>query len=173
MKSIKLMTAILMACCFSVTAFAQQAKKESFKVWGNCEMCKSKIEKASKNAGASYAVWDVDSKQLTVKYDATSSSAAKIQQAIALAGYDTPTDKATTEAYNKLHSCCKYDREVENKSCCGNDKCGKEANCCANMASCKDKECCTNTNDGNKMSCCKEGKCNKEGHSGKDCCKKS
>ena len=33
------------------------------------------------------------------------------------------------------------------------------------------KDCCKNINAG-KMDCCKDGKCTKEGHDGKDCCKK-
>ena len=87
---------------------------------------------------------------------------------------------------DRLHGCCKYDREasVKTQSCCGD-----EANCkhkenhdgMAKEDCCKDgkctkaghdgKDCCKK--DGEKMDCCKDGKCTKEGHDGKDCCKKS
>src|SRR5258708_37585354 len=95
-------------CNFS---FAQE-KKETFKVSGECGTCKKKIEKAAKSAGASYALWDVTSKVLTVKYNSTATNAAKIQQSIARMGYDTPEYKATEEAYDKLDACCQYDRET-------------------------------------------------------------
>jgi copper chaperone CopZ len=90
------------------TGFAQ-AKTETLKVSGECGSCKKKIEAAAKKAGASYAVWDVDTKELTIKYN-TSVNSAKIQKAIADAGYDTPDYKATDEAYNKLDGCCQYER---------------------------------------------------------------
>ena len=87
-----------------------QTKSETLKVSGECGSCKKKIEAAAKKAGATYAVWDVDSKELTIKYNSTSTNSAKIQKSIADVGYDTPDFKATDEAYNKLDGCCQYDR---------------------------------------------------------------
>ena len=101
-----------------------QAKSESFKVSGECGSCKKKIESAAKKAGASYAAWNVDSKELTIKYNSTSTNTAKIQKAIAAAGYDTPDYKASDDAYNKLDGCCQYERDCDkekpardNKTC--------------------------------------------------------
>jgi len=37
-----------------------QTKTESFKVSGNCGMCKSKIEKAAVAAGAKTATWNIE-----------------------------------------------------------------------------------------------------------------
>lgn len=87
-----------------------QSKSETLKVSGECGSCKKKIESAAKKAGATYAVWNVDSKELTVKYNSSSTNSAKIQKAIADVGYDTPDFKATDEAYNKLDGCCQYER---------------------------------------------------------------
>ncbi|HWI90996.1 MAG TPA: cation transporter [Flavisolibacter sp.] len=87
-----------------------QTKSETLKVSGECGSCKKKIEAAAKKAGATYAVWNVDSKELTVKYNSTSTNSAKIQKTIADVGYDTPDFKATDEAYNKLDGCCQYER---------------------------------------------------------------
>lgn len=87
-----------------------QTKTETLKVSGECSSCKKKIESAAKKAGATYAVWDVDSKELTIKYNSTATDNAKIQKAIAAVGYDTPDFKATDDAYNKLDKCCQYDR---------------------------------------------------------------
>ena len=142
------------------TAVFSQAKTEKIKVAGECGMCKSKIEKAAKAAGASYALWDMDNKVLTVKYSSKSSNTAKIEKAVAGVGYDTEHEKATEETYSKLHSCCKYERasassETAQHSCCDDAKC-KEASCMKDGKCAKD------------MSCCKDAGC-----STKDCCKKA
>jgi len=102
----------LLLVSIATLGFAQ-TKSETLKVSGECGSCKKKIESAAKKAGASYAVWDVDSKELTVKYNSTSTNSAKIQKAIAEVGYDTPNYKATDEAYNKLDGCCQYDRTAD------------------------------------------------------------
>lgn len=158
-------TALLLTANFS---FAQEESKESFKVSGVCGMCKTRIEKAARAAGATFAEWNIDKKELTVKYASTSTNAAKIKESIANAGHDTPGFKASDKAYNNLHECCKYDRDSA-KKCCDNEKCGKGEDCCAGAECCKDKECCSG--DAAKMGCCKDGKCTKEGHDGKNCCK--
>jgi copper chaperone CopZ len=166
MKTIKIFSIIILCCYFTTASFAQK-KTETMKVSGECGMCKSKIEKAAKSAGASYAVWDVDTKTLTVKYNSKSTNAAKIQQSVAGSGYDTPDYKATDEAYNNLHACCKYERETGNPAtgdCCKDGKCTREGH--------EGKDCCKKVST-SKMDCCKDGKCSKEGHNGKDCCKKS
>jgi len=46
---------------------------------------------------------------LVVKYAATT-TALKIEQAVAAKGYDTKDVKATEAAYKKLDECCQYDR---------------------------------------------------------------
>ena len=77
---------------------------------GECGTCKKKIETAAKKAGATYALWNVDSKELTVKYNSTTTNSAKIQKTIADAGYDTQDFKASDKAYNSLDGCCQYER---------------------------------------------------------------
>lgn len=186
MKTMKLFSAAVICLAISVTSLAQ-SKTETFKVSGNCGMCKSKIEKAAKEAGAKEAEWNKDSKELTVTYSSTSTNAAKIQQKIAEVGYDNVGFKATDEAYNKLHGCCKYERSAvtdEVKDCCKEGKCSKEGHdgkdCCKKdgekMKCDKEghhgKDCCKKEGD-KKMDCCKDGKCTMPGHDGKDCCKKS
>ena len=140
----------------SSTAFAQ-TKTEKIKVSGECGMCKTKIEKAAKSAGATYAAWNVETKELTVKYSSNSSNSAKIQKAVAATGYDTETVKATQEAYDKLHSCCKYERTGTDDAtgCCDHEKCATEK--CSKDGKCE-----------KDMSCCKDAGCDQ-----KDCCKKS
>jgi periplasmic mercuric ion binding protein len=172
MKTFKFFLLSSLFIVLAQAGFAQE-KTEKIKVSGECGMCKSKIEKAAKSAGATYALWDVNAKELTIKYNATSSNAAKIQQSVAAAGYDTEKVKATDEAYNKLHACCKYDRTAAPaaaESCCNADGTCKNTD----KACCKDGQC---TKD---MACCKEGegaKVDSAAHAAKAegkaaCCKK-
>lgn len=103
---------ILLISIFSFTSFtlkAQTKKTETFNVSGNCGMCKSRIEKAAKAAGASFASWNEDTKKITVKYN-KDTDLLKIQQKIADAGYDNDGAKAPDTAYSKLDECCQYDR---------------------------------------------------------------
>ena len=60
----------------AMAGFAQLAKTENLKVSGECGMCKKKIEKAAKEGGASYALWDVDTKILTIKYNSATTNTA-------------------------------------------------------------------------------------------------
>jgi hypothetical protein len=142
----------------SIASFGfAQTKTETFKVSGECGSCKKKIESAAKKAGASFASWDVDSKELKIKYNSTSTNTAKIQQAIAAVGYDTRDYKATDEAYNGLDKCCQYERtaSTDMKSTCDNKACA-------------DKNCMKDGKCEKDMSCCKDSDC-----ANKDCCKKS
>lgn len=181
MKALRILPVAALLMLTANLAVAQ-TKKETFNVSGNCGMCKSKIEKAAKEAGAKEASWDADSKQLTVTYKSSSTNTAKIQQKIADVGYDNVGFKATAEAYNNLHGCCKYDRDATatKESCCSEGaKCAhhSEETHSAKMDCCKDGKCSKEGHTGKdcckdgKMDCCKDGKCSKEGHTGKDCCK--
>jgi hypothetical protein len=146
------------ALSLSQESFAQKTKTETFNVSGECSMCKKKIEKAAKEAGATYAVWSEKTKLLQVSYNVNGTNASAIQQKIADAGYDTPQYKATADAYNALPECCQYARENKQASCCG-IKCEMKDGKCADPATCKDKGCCGGTNACNDMSmgCCKKG----------------
>ncbi len=152
-KHLLIATALLMGSLLSAQA---QNKKEVFHVAGNCGMCKGRIENAAKEAGATQASWDADSKKLTVSYDAASTSVSKIQEQVALVGHDNAGAKATDEAYAKLHGCCKYDRAATDAV--GGDSCCKDGKC--KDGSCKDTS----------KDCCKNGQCDKKTKKGKSCC---
>lgn len=140
MKTLQLFLLAFIFTLASNASFAQAEKAETFDVSGNCGMCKKTIEKAAKDAGASFADWNVDAKKLTVKYSANT-NLSKIQQKIANAGYDNAGAKATDAAYNKLHACCQYDRKASADT---------EANCCDKNADCcksdKKEDCCKDAN---------------------------
>jgi mercuric ion binding protein len=100
---------------FSISAQAQTTpgKTEAIKVSGNCEMCKTRIEKAAKKAGASTAIWDVDSKILSVTYNPAKASINNIEKSISTSGHDTEHSKASTDTYEKLPGCCHYERKAD------------------------------------------------------------
>lgn len=90
---------------------AQDKKTETFKVSGNCDMCKEKIEGAlKKKDGVISKKWDKDTKMLMVTYDASKITIQEIGKKVAAVGYDNQYASANDEAYNGLHSCCKYER---------------------------------------------------------------
>jgi Cu(I)/Ag(I) efflux system membrane fusion protein len=82
----------------------------SFKVGGNCEMCKDRIESAALSVkGVSSAKWDSESKELHLNYN-KGVSIDKVHKAIANAGHDTEKEKAIDAVYKDLPDCCLYDR---------------------------------------------------------------
>jgi len=106
-KVLSLITLFLLG---TVAVFAGN-KTEKFKVYGNCGMCEKIIEKAAMSVeGVSAADWDKKTKQILVTFDDSKTNVDKVHVAIAKSGYDTDKQKATDEAYSKLHSCCQYER---------------------------------------------------------------
>ena len=86
-------------------------KTASFKVYGNCESCKSRIEKAAKIDGVAKADWNVDSKMITLTYNPTKISSDEVQKKIAAVGHDTEKYTAADKIYKGLPACCQYDRK--------------------------------------------------------------
>jgi periplasmic mercuric ion binding protein len=158
MKSLKIFAVVAVCMALTTTSFSQKAKTEAFKVSGECGMCKKKIEKAAKEAGASFASWNIQTKVLKVSYNTTAASTSSIQQRIADAGYDTPGFKATDEAYNKLDACCQYDREVKKEINCCASGCEMMDGKCKDEAACKEKGCCKNSGTDKKSNCCSSEK---------------
>lgn len=96
---------------FNISSYAQESKTDTIKVFGNCNMCKEKIEGSLKEKdGITAKNWDKKTKLLVVTYDAAKISKEQIGQKIADVGYDNQYATATEKAYKKLHSCCQYDR---------------------------------------------------------------
>ena len=116
MKTLKYFLVAIIALTVSATSFAQMTdhsnmsapKTETFKVSGNCESCKARIEKAAKVDGVTKADWDQKTKMLTLVYDPSKVRSIDIQKKIADAGHDTPKFRAEAKNYNALPSCCKY-----------------------------------------------------------------
>lgn len=95
------------------TEVAQGTESATFKVSGKCGMCKNRIETAvNELEGIQSVNWDVKTKDLTVKYDASKVKENEIHVKIASVGHDTAKVKASDKAYNSLPGCCKYERNA-------------------------------------------------------------
>ena len=113
MKSLKkIMMAAVVLLSISVNAQIKNKKTETVKISGNCEMCKKKIETAGNLKKVAVVEWDVNSKMAKLTYDSTKTNSDEILSRIAKAGYDSDKFSATDEQYNKLHTCCQYDRKT-------------------------------------------------------------
>ena len=116
MKIVKFSIVALLAIVFGANSYAQthnysqtsSTKTETLKVSGNCEMCKTRIEKAAKLEGISKAEWSTKTKTLSVTYDPTKTNMEQVGKKVAAAGHDNEKAKATDIVYDKLPGCCQY-----------------------------------------------------------------
>ena len=105
----KYILTLLVALSVTLVTAQEKNKKLNFEVDGKCDMCKTRIEKAALNVkGVKYASWDIPSHQLSVIIDERKTDPMKIKTAIVAVGHDTKELKASDEAYDKVHPCCKY-----------------------------------------------------------------
>ncbi len=111
MRSLILLIAVTLLSASVSQAQIKNAKTETVKVYGNCGMCKTTIEKAGSKKKLYKTDWNEETKMATITYDSKKSGADEVLKSIALSGYDNVNYLAPDEAYNKLHGCCKYDRE--------------------------------------------------------------
>jgi mercuric ion binding protein len=119
MKTLKFFQIFLFMVALSLNSFAQDqdngktsstVKTDSFKVWGKCQMCKSRIEKTVLAEGATSASWDIKSQILKVSYDPSKTSKDELCKKLASVGHDTEKFKAPDDVYAKLPGCCHYER---------------------------------------------------------------
>lgn len=107
MKALALVFALL---CAAIPASAQNTAvaDTSFRVSGNCGMCKSRIEKALTLKEVKYAKWDKSTKMVRISYSRTAITVDSLQHRIALAGHDTERYRAPDSVYAELPGCCLY-----------------------------------------------------------------
>ena len=133
MKTVRIFLSALFLVALSITASAQHDhssmgsssnmnmnmnthmimspdKTATLKVWGKCEMCKTRIEKLAMDNGATTADWNIKTKMLTVNFNPARTSLENISSKLAKAGHDTGINSARDKAYNALPDCCKYER---------------------------------------------------------------
>lgn len=80
-------------------------------VFGNCGMCKDRIEKAAfSQDGVLNASWDSETQKLHLEYDASILDPMDVEKAIAAVGHDTDNQRAPDSVYENLPGCCLYER---------------------------------------------------------------
>ncbi|ACU06525.1 Probable Co/Zn/Cd efflux system membrane fusion protein [Flavobacteriaceae bacterium 3519-10] len=110
MKSL-LKSLVAFSLLLTTTLSAQTITKSTFKVKGECGMCKERIETTAKNTGATYANWSADSQQLSLEFDPEKTTPEAILKKIAEAGHDNEQFTAPDAVYNDLPGCCLYERQ--------------------------------------------------------------
>lgn len=88
----------------------KNAKTETVKIYGNCDMCKSTIEKAGSSKKIVKIDWNKDTKMAILTYDSTKTNQDEILKRIALSGYDSDQFLAPDDVYANLDGCCQYER---------------------------------------------------------------
>lgn len=110
-KSIKIVMAITVVLSFTASnAQIKNATTENVKIYGNCGMCKSTIEKAGNVKKEAEVVWNKETKEATLTFNASTTNSNEILKRIALAGYDSDQFLAPDDVYAQLPGCCQYDR---------------------------------------------------------------
>jgi mercuric ion binding protein len=100
---------VFVLVALSSAVFAQNKTVTSkIKVFGNCGMCKQRIETALEVPGIKTATWDSKTKMLDVVYNKTKISEQKIHDIVASVGHDTEKAKAKDNVYSELPFCCLY-----------------------------------------------------------------
>lgn len=107
------MKTILGIIVFTLIAFSPARGQEKeiieaeFKIHGNCDMCKKRIEKAVNIDEVKYAKWNKMNKIMKIYFESTI-TVDSLQSRIAEAGHDTGKFKAPDDVYKKLPACCLY-----------------------------------------------------------------
>lgn len=103
---------VVICVLLSTTTDAQikNATTETVKIYGNCGMCKTTIEKTGNIKKIAKVDWDQDTQMATLTYDSQKTNQDEILKRIALAGYDSDKFLAPDDVYSNLHGCCQYDR---------------------------------------------------------------
>lgn len=109
----KVMMAVLVLLSVVSNAQIKNAKTETVKIFGNCGMCKTKIEKAGNLKNIAQVDWNEDTKMATLTYDESKTNQDEILKRIALVGYDSEKFLAPDKVYSNLPGCCQYDREAK------------------------------------------------------------
>lgn len=105
------MVAIILLLSTTISsAQIKNAKTETVKIYGNCEICKAKIEKAGNIKKTAKVDWNPETGLATITYDTAKTNVNELLKLIALAGYDSDKYLAPSKSYSKLDKCCQYER---------------------------------------------------------------
>lgn len=115
MKLVSKTLLLFVALLSSKNTLAQikNSKTETVKIYGNCSMCKSRIERAGNLKNTATVIWDKESKEASLRYDGSKTNQDEILKRIALAGHDNERFLTPDDVYAQLPECCLYDRELK------------------------------------------------------------
>lgn len=102
--------AISLLLSYPSNAQIKNVKTENVKIYGNCGMCETTIEKTGNFKNVAQIDWDKETKMATLTYDSTKTNKSEILKRIALSGYDSDEFLAPDDVYAQLPNCCKYER---------------------------------------------------------------
>lgn len=98
---------LLFVTSFIIYSQSKETEEIKIKVFGNCNLCKSRIEKAVSIPEVKFANWNKNTKSLRLIFE-KSITIDSLEQRIALAGHDTERYKAPDSVYKQLPKCCLY-----------------------------------------------------------------
>ena len=90
------------------TQAGDKVREEKFKVFGNCNECKTRIESTLKIKEVKFARWDKKSKELRVAFLQEKITLDSLHHLIASVGHDTEKSTAPDSVYASLPGCCLY-----------------------------------------------------------------
>ena len=83
----------------------------SFTVYGDCEMCKERIETALDRKGINTAYWSLKDQKVFITYQSDIFTEEQLHNIVAMVGHDTDKVKADDIVYQNLPGCCHYRKE--------------------------------------------------------------
>lgn len=99
----------LVIMLFFATSAVAQNQKYIIDVRGNCNLCKTRIEKAAiKTKGVKYAFWRAETEQLTLILNANKTSIDQVAKNIAAVGHEANGVAVVDSVYAALPMCCQY-----------------------------------------------------------------
>jgi copper chaperone CopZ len=107
------MSIIVLVGLLSITPTTAQIKNSKTiqtKIYGNCNMCRSRIAEAGSIKNVVRVEWNPENKIASITYDSAKTTTQEIERRIALAGHDSDNFLAPDKVYDALPTCCRYDR---------------------------------------------------------------
>ncbi len=109
-KAFLIIAAVMVIVAAASAQAVQKLETLTIKSSPVCSDCKDRIVKGlSSEQGVKEVTVDLKKKEVTVKYDPSRTTPAKIRTALSKTGYDADNIKADPKAYAKLPGCCKKD----------------------------------------------------------------
>jgi periplasmic mercuric ion binding protein len=107
---------VAFAFLISTATYSQNRNTDEVKIKtsAQCPMCKESIEKMlTFERGVRHALLDMETKEVTVRYNNRRTDPEKLRKAITKIGYDADDQQGDEKAYSELPGCCKKPDDPE------------------------------------------------------------